>query len=288
MGTGDCMKISICNELFQGWPIERIFDYAAQLGYGGVELAPFTLAESVTDISMAERKRISKAAESAGVEIVGLHWLLVKPEGLSINHPDGEIRKRTQDYLKELIHFCGDLGAKVLVHGSPKQRTVQEGWDPSEAWKRARQTWEICAKTSERQGVFYCLEPLSPADTNFINTVDEALRMVQGIGHPNLKIAFDCRSASASEGAPLPQVLTRVFGSGNLGHVHVNDPNGRGPGFGELELAPVLNTLIDGGYRGYVSVEVFDFEPDPQTIASRSMGYLHGICEALGHSPRHV
>jgi D-psicose/D-tagatose/L-ribulose 3-epimerase len=283
MGRGDRMKISICNELFQGWPIEKVFDYAARLGYDGVELAPFTLAESVRDVSMAERKRISKAAESAGIEIVGLHWLLVKPGGLSINHPDGEVRKRTQDYLRELINFCGDLGGKVLVHGSPKQRTVQEGWDPSEAWKRAHQTWEVCAKMSERQGILYCLEPLSPADTNFINTADEALRMVQEIGHPNLKIAFDCRSASLSEGAPLPQVLNGVLRNGNLGHVHVNDPNGRGPGFGELQFPPVLRTLIDGGYQGYVSVEVFDFEPDPETIASRSIGYLRGIYEALGH-----
>ena len=37
------MKISICNELFQGWPIEKVFDYAAQLGYDGVEIAPYTL-----------------------------------------------------------------------------------------------------------------------------------------------------------------------------------------------------------------------------------------------------
>jgi D-psicose/D-tagatose/L-ribulose 3-epimerase len=282
------MKISICNELFRDWPIEKVFEYAARLGYGGVELAPFTLAESVTDISMAERKRISKAAQSVGIEIAGLHWLLVKPEGLSINHPEGEIRKRTQDYLTELIRFCGDLGGKVLVHGSPKQRTVQEGWDPSEAWERARQTLEVCAETSVRHGVLYCLEPLSRAETNFINTADEALRMVREIGHPNLKITFDCRSASLSEGASLPQVLSTVLDSGNLGHVHVNDPNGRGPGFGELQFAPVLKVLIDGRYQGYVSVEVFDFEPDPQTIASRSMGYLHGIYEALGHSFRQV
>ncbi len=276
------MKISICNELFQGWPIARVFDYAARLGYWGVELAPFTLAESVTDISMAERGRIAKAAQSAGVEIVGLHWLLVKPEGLYINHPDGEVRKRTQNYLKELIRFCGDLGGKVLVHGSPKQRTVQEGWDPSDAWKRARETFEVCAAASEREGILYCLEPLSRAETNFINTVEEALRMVREVGHPNLRITFDCRSASTTEDAPLPQALSTVLGSGNLGHVHINDPNGRGPGFGELEFSPVLKTLIDGSYQGYVSVEVFDFEPNPETIASRSMGYLHGICEALG------
>jgi sugar phosphate isomerase/epimerase len=110
------MKISVCNELFEGWDIEKTFDYAAQLGYDGVELAPFTMGETALDISAGARKRIRKAAETAGIEIVGLHWLLVKPEGLYINHPDSAIRKKTQDYLKALIDLCGDLGGKILVH----------------------------------------------------------------------------------------------------------------------------------------------------------------------------
>ena len=80
------MKISICNELFQGWPIEKVFEYAALLGYDGVEIAPYTLADSVTEITQARRRRIRRAAEEAGVEIVGLHWLLARPEGLYINH----------------------------------------------------------------------------------------------------------------------------------------------------------------------------------------------------------
>ena len=82
------MKIAICNELFEGWPFEEVCEYIAQLGYDAVELAPFTLAETASDISSSERKKIVGAAKSAGLEIAGLHWLLVKPEGLYINHPD--------------------------------------------------------------------------------------------------------------------------------------------------------------------------------------------------------
>ena len=120
------MKISICNELFKGWEFAKVFDYAAQLGYDAVELAPFTLGETASDISFAARKRIREAAEKADIEIAGLHWLLVKPEGLYINHPDDSIRTATQNYLKELIDLCGDLGGRVLVHGSPQQRNIKE------------------------------------------------------------------------------------------------------------------------------------------------------------------
>lgn len=276
------MKISICNELFKGWDIEKIFDYAAQLGYDGVELAPFTMGETALDISAAARKSIREAAAKAGIEIVGLHWLLVKPEGLYINHPDADIRKKTQDYLTALIDLCGDLGGKVLVHGSPQQRSVKAGWDPAEAWKRAQETFQICAEAAQSRDVFYCLEALTTADTNFINTIDEALRMVTEIDHPNFQTMLDCRSIHASAGSELPGVLRSALATGKLRHVHVNDPNGRGPGFGDLQFAPLLKVLHEADYPGYISVEVFDFAPDPQTIAGRSLGYLHGILESLG------
>jgi len=274
------MKIAICNELFEGWPIEKVFEYAAGLGYNGVEIAPFTLADSVTEISPKRRKEIRLAAEKNGIEIVGLHWLLVKPEGLYINHPDEIIRIRTQEYMEALIHFCADIGGKLLLHGSPHQRTVKEGWDFKESWNDARETFEVIVKMAHKRNVLYCIEPLTRTNTNFINTVDEAIRMVKEVNHPNFKMMFDCRSASAQEES-VTEALLRALKSGHLRHVHVNDANGRGPGFGETRFAPVLRTLIETGYKGCISVEVFHFDPDPQTVASRSIGYLKGVLEGL-------
>ena len=276
------MKISICNELFEGWDIARVFDYAAQLGYDGVELAPFTLGETASDISATARNRIRKAAENAGIEIAGLHWLLVKPEGLYINHPDAAIRARTQNYLKELIDLCGDLGGKILVHGSPNQRSVKKEWDPAEAWKYARETFQICGEAARTRDVCYCLEALTTADTNFINSIDEAFQMVAEVDQSHFQTMFDCRSIHAGVKSELPRVLEAALKTEKLKHVHVNDPNGRGPGFGHLQFAPLLKILQQADYAGYISVEVFDFKPDPQTIAARSLGYLHGICETLG------
>ena len=274
------MKISICNEVFEGWPIEEVFKYAAELGYDGVEIAPYTLADSVTGISLERRKAIRQAAEKCGIEIVGLHWLLRKPEGLSINHPDEIIRTRTQQYMEALIHLCADIGGKLLLHGSPHQRTIKEGWDPILAWEHAKETFKGCMDAAQERDVFYCIEPLTRTNTNFINTVEDGLRFVREIRHPHFKLMFDCRSASENE--PLVvDALLRAIESTMLRHVHVNDANGRGPGFGQTEFVPILRTLVENNYQGYISVEVFSFDPDPRTVASRSIGYLKGILEAL-------
>jgi len=274
------MKISICNELFRGWPIDRIFSYAAQLGYDGIEIAPYTLADSVTEISHEKRKAIRRAAEENGIEIIGLHWLLVKPEGLFINHPDEFIRIKTQEYIEALIHFCADIGGKVLIHGSGHQRKVQEKCTFREAWEWARETFEACLETARKRNVMYCIEPLTRASTNFINTVEEALRMVKEIRHPNFKMVFDCRSATSHEESVIGALL-RALESRALYHVHVNDASGRGPGFGETKFTPILKTLLESGYQRHISVEVFEYDPNPETIASRSIGYLRGILESL-------
>lgn len=272
------MKLAACNEFFEGWPIERVFAYCKTIGYDGVEIAPFTLADSVEQISARQREDICKAAAAAGVEIVGLHWLLIKPEGLYINCPDAAVRQRTQDYIKALIHFCGDLGGTVMIHGSPKQRTVQEGWDRNETWRYTVETFAACMDVARERNVTYCIEPLSTSNTNFLNSVTDALRLVREVDHPNFQTMVDCCSGS-TEGRPLSELFRQA--GPHMRHVHVNDPNGRGPGFGGLKFGPVLKALRDLGYDRYISLEVFDFKPDPQTIASRSLGYLKGLLEGM-------
>src|SRR5205823_1607845 len=118
---------AICNEIFREWAIEDVFACAAKIGYHAVEIAPFTLANSVTEISSSERRRIRDSAARHGVQIAGLHWLLVKPEGLYINHPESSIRSRTAWYFCDLVQCCADIGGKVIVAGSPKQRNILPG-----------------------------------------------------------------------------------------------------------------------------------------------------------------
>ena len=180
------MKLTTCNEYFTDWPIEEVFDYAADLGYAAVEIAPFTLADSVEDIPASRRAQIRAAAERAGVEIAGLHWLLASPDGLYITHPDPAIYQRTCAYFKELVQFCGDLGGQVMIIGSPMQRNVQEGWDYQECWNHMRGAFEDSLELAQQHGVYLCIESLSKEQTNIISTCEEARKMVAEIDHPPL------------------------------------------------------------------------------------------------------
>ena len=265
------MKYAICNEMFEGWAQQDVFRFASGLGYEGVEIAPFTLAKSVEELSASDRVKLRRDAEKCGVEIVGLHWLLASPPGLHISHPDESVRERTAAYLKELVGCCADLGGQVMVFGSPKQRNVLPELSPEQASDLAVKTFEEVLPSAEASGVTICLEPLTPAETDFVNTAAEAVEIIDQIGHPNLRLHLDVK-AMCSEDQPIPAIIREY--APYMRHFHVNDPNLRGPGFGDLDFAPIMGALNDVGYDRYVSVEVFDFSPDPETIASKSIEYL--------------
>ena len=248
-----------------------MFRFVSGLGYEGVEIAPFTLAESVEELSAAERARLRRHAEECHVEIVGLHWLLASPPGLHITHPDESVRELTAAYLIELVRCCADLGGKVMVFGSPKQRSILPGMSAEQAREHAIVAFERVLPVAAESDVTICLEPLTPDETNFLNTAAEAVELIDAIGHPNLRLHLDAK-AMCSETEPIPTII-RAHAS-RLRHFHANDPNRRGPGFGDLDFAPIMATLKEVGYDGYVSVEVFDFSPDPETIASKSLEYL--------------
>jgi sugar phosphate isomerase/epimerase len=265
------MKFAICNEIFKGRKLEDTLAYAARLGYDAVEIAPFTLADSVTDIPPAARRAMREAAERNRIAIAGIHWVLVKPEGLYINHPDQSLRERTARYFCDLVDFCADLGGGVMVVGSPKQRNVLPGVSTEQALDWAAATFRGAVAQAEQRSVTICFEPLAPSETNFINTAAEALQFIQRVPSPRFKIILDVK-AMCSEAKPIPQIIQESWP--HFAHFHANDRNLKGPGFGDVDFKPIAAALKAVGYRGFVSVEVFNFDEGPEVIASRSLEYL--------------
>lgn len=268
------MKLAICNEMFEDWGVEDVFLCAAKLGYDAVELAPFTLAESVVDISQTERDRIRKAADTAKIEIAGLHWLLVSPKGLHVNHPDRDIREKTRDYFFALISCCADLGGKIMVIGSPNERNVLDPLTPEQAWSYAQETFAACAEFAQEQNVILCMEPLTSEATNFINTPAAAVEMVEAVNNPNFQIILDVTS-TAAENLDMPTQIHEY--AEHVAHFHTNDDNGYLPGSGNVDYPPIIEALKEINYTGYLSTEVFNFEPDPETIARRSIEFLQPL-----------
>ncbi len=272
------MKLAICNETFQDWPLDRAFAFAAECGYTGVEIAPFTLANRVTDIAPQKRAEVRAAAEAAGLEVIGLHWLLAKTEGLHLTSPDPQTRRRTADYLAELARCCADLGGHLLVFGSPQQRQLLPGVTREQGMQYAAEVFGSVVPVLEETGATLALEPLGPQETNFLVTTEDAVELVEQVASAQVRLHLDCK-AMASEDMPIPHLIRRHRML--LAHFHANDPNRRGPGFGDLDFVPILQALGEIDYRGWVSVEVFDYTPGVESLARDSIAYLQNCLRKL-------
>ena len=89
------MRIALCNEVIAPMPFPQQCVYAAKLGYDGLEIAPYTLSDEPHRMGGAQIAAARAAAADAGIAVTGLHWLLLKPAGLSISSRDENIRKKT-------------------------------------------------------------------------------------------------------------------------------------------------------------------------------------------------
>jgi sugar phosphate isomerase/epimerase len=262
------MKFAICQELFEGWEWERQCCFIAEVGYAGIEVAPFALASRIGDVSPERRQQLRRQAEDHGLSIIGLHWLLAKTEGLHLTSADPAVRRATADYLIELTEACADLGGEVMVFGSPKQRDLAPGMTPEVGLAHAEEVFRAALPTLANRGVRLCLEPLTPNETNFLNTCAQAQELIDRIDHPNFCLHQDVKAMRLGESKSIPQLIAEY--AGRVGHFHANDTNLLGPGMGETDFVPIFAALSRAKYAGWISVEVFDYSPGCERIARES------------------
>ena len=271
------MKFAICQELFENWDWERQCAYTAELGYTGLEVAPFTLAPRITDVTSERRRTLRQQAESHGMQIIGLHWLLAKTEGLHLTTANATVRKATSQYLMELGNACADMGGSLMVLGSPQQRNLEPGVSLDQAFDHAAEVLSGCLPALQERGVQICLEPLTTKETNFVNTCADAMRLIQMVDMSNLCLHQDVKAMIGAESESLPTLIERF--ARHVGHFHVNDVNLLGPGMGPTDYVPIFRALQRTNYTGWVSVEVFDYRPGAEKIASESLAYMRRVLQ---------
>lgn len=274
------MKFALCNEVLAPLPFAEQCRIAAALGYMGLEVAPYTVCDDPAAMTDARARELARIAAGHGLAITGLHWLLVKPAGLSISSADASTHAQTVAFMRRLTALCAVMGGKYLVHGSPGQRLVAPGQSKADALARASDAFAQAGDDARANGVTYCIEPLSAGQTPLINTVAEATDIVRAIDNPNLRTMIDTSSAGLSESEPLSALIARWLPTGLIAHVQVNDPNRRGPGQGAMKFAPILAALRSHGYSGVIAAEPFDYVPDGMGSAAHAIGYLRGLVEA--------
>ena len=273
------MKFAVCQEMFEDTPWEEQCRIIADAGYGGIEVAPFSIAGDLRQVTEQHLSRMHSVAADFGLEIVGLHWLLAKTQELHLTSPEPSVQERTVEYLRLLAHVCSSLGGSVLVFGSPQQRSLLDDVTREQALETAASVFRQAMPAVANAGLRLCMEPLTHQETDFITTCAEAVELIDRVNHPSFVLHQDVKAMLGAEEDSVETLIHRYHGI--CGHFHVNDTNLLGPGMGDTDFRPILRALNDVNYSGWVSVEVFDYRPGAETIARESIRCLNEIAAEL-------
>lgn len=228
---------------------------AAAMGFDAVELA-------VRDPHTVDRKLLAELIGELGLPVVAVGTgQAYGEEGLSFTDTDAGIRRRAVERILAQIDFAAELHTQVII-GLIRGR-VQAGISEDEARELLTDALKECCQYAAGKNVTLCVEPINRYETNLINTVDEALALLDSVGCSNLGLLLDSFHMNIEE----PCILQSIRKSrGQIFHFHIADSNRWSPGCGHLDFPAILKELKDTGYDGAVSGEMLP-KPDGETAA---------------------
>jgi sugar phosphate isomerase/epimerase len=245
-----------------------------RLGYDGVELA-------VRDPELINPEELERVLGQFGLPVSALGTgQAYGEEGLSLTHPDEQVRCRAIARLKSHISLASRLKAIVIIGLIRGKRVEGVACDQAETW--LQQALEECAAADRT--VKLALEPINRYETNLLNSVDESLRFLRRVGAENVGLLLDTFHMNIEE----PSLLSSIESAADrLLHVHVADSNRWYPGAGHIDFGGVLTRLDRLGYQGYSSAEILPL-PDSDTAAAMAILQLRRCCglETGGWSDR--
>jgi D-psicose/D-tagatose/L-ribulose 3-epimerase len=240
---------------------------------------PGTLSENPVSIGAERRAELRRIIADHRLHFVGLHNILTVPPGLHATSGDVTVRQRTWDFIRRLTDFCADLGGGVMVFGSGKQRETPPGVSKTETLARFREGLASVAAHADQRSVTILIEPLAPHLCNFINRLDEAAGVVREVNSPAVKTMFDVHN-TAGETLSASDLIDKYIDI--IRHVHLNEMNGRPPGTGSYDYSALFRALQRQQYKHWLSLEVFDFHPTGEAVASESLRFLKSVNPAPG------
>jgi len=267
------MRYAVCNELFRDLPFAEACRLAAVSGFTGLEIAPFTLAADPGQLPRSRAVELRRIMEGAGLTCAGLHWLLAAPEGLHVTTDDPAVRARSWDMVKRLAALCGTLGGKVMVFGSPKQRSAA-GMSVERARGLFVEGLRGVSPGLEQAGVKLLVEALSPEQTNLITDLAEAAEVIAAVGSPWVSGMFDFHNAREEKLSPA-LLLSERFSL--IEHVHLNTRDGSYPKSADTVYKEAFRVLRRRGYGGWVSLEIFHFDEPPASVLETTMRTIRSI-----------
>jgi len=278
------MKFGIHSLLFNETFLEKdlpVLEKCKGMGFDAVEIIPF-------DPDGFPAKRVKQRARELGLAINTGFGI---PEEYNTISPDSKVRRRGVDFSKKLVDLSNEAGAEVFGGA------VYCGWGYLSGRMRTEDEWkwgvdafrEIAEHARRTSALTLGIEPLNRFESHFINVAADAMRFIEAVGMPNVKVHLDTFHMVREEN-DIPRAV-RETGK-HVGYVHACE-NQRGiPGTGLIPWVEFFRALKDIGYDGCITIESFDpymeriaklcciwrkLADSPEQLAGQGLAFLKGV-----------
>jgi len=232
-----------------------------KIGFDGVELdvgADYADTMLWSADGRAEIKQLLAEARLQLASIcLGAFWTY------SFANPDAAVRERAQGFTRDALHWCAELGAKViLVPITPG--TPDEGDEAPQRWSEELRK---AAPTAEASGVTLAIENVGRGCGK---SAPALLRIADGVNSPAVQIYYDFGNGLGLGNDPIAEI--HQLGP-RIAQVHAKDPGGQYLGEGRLDLPAVSTALKAIGYDGWLVLET-PATDDPSAAAARNLRFV--------------
>jgi len=238
-----------------------IVEEAARLGFDYLELS----LRDIMSLPEADRRDLRARLDHAGLPCEACNNFF--PAHIRLTGPQADLRAALE-YGRRALERAAGLGARVVVFGSSGARNVPEGYDMDSARDQLAGLLAALGPHAAALGVVIAVEPLRRQESNIINRLDEALRLVEELGHSSVGVLVDSYHLEAE--AENSAVI--ALAGAAVRHVHVAEGKGRRFPSSPGGLGPLFAELKRIGYDGRCSIEAYT--EDFSTDARRALGFL--------------
>ena len=254
------------------YPLDEVIRRLARIGYDGIEIGCAAPHAWPAYLSSTRRKEIRALLDKEHLKAVSLLPAPGGGPGCNPASPLPEERAFTVQHYKDVVDLAADLGAGIVLYVAG---WMVYGTTRAEAYKYTLDGLGEIARHARTRGIVMAVEPTS-ADSNLIDTADQALELMHATGEPNVKVMFDTFHVLYRQDVAADYV--RIMGP-HLVHVHAADTDRKAPGDGTTDWFGFLQALKDINYSGHVTMETGftsrAFHPDE--VARRGLAHLKSI-----------
>lgn len=237
-------KIAVCMRID-----EKSLEILSEVGIKGIEI-PGAIQLNPFNVSKDELKKIRELSKSYNVEIVASN--VIYPSDFSHTSNDELLREKSIKYTYKIAEAASEVNCPILVWGSGRARKIPPEVPLEKGYERNLQVLKEAAKAGKEYNVTFAIEPLPKNETNFVNTIEEALKLAESVNSDFVRVMADVRHMIREE-VDVEESIR--LAKGKIVHVHLADNNSKVPGRGIINFSKLFRTFKEINYTGAMSIE---------------------------------